>query len=150
VWRDEDVLEVFFAFAAGQGGGDVGDVEVVDEDAPRLAGEGDMDAADLVLPAGVAVLVNGDAVGDDETLDPHVILSAAKDPLGHSDHACRGSLACARDDTALGNRLREKHPIFLPRLPRLLDVHKRPVLPPHHPSPLAVDHASSRVTSSGA
>jgi len=57
VRREEDVLEVFLAFAAREGLRDARDVGVVDEDAPRLADEGDVDAADLVLPSCIAVLM---------------------------------------------------------------------------------------------
>src|SRR5207237_424162 len=62
--------------------------------------------------------------------------------------SCTRSFAFAQDD--VGNRLREKTPILLPRFTRLLDAHDRAVLPPHRPPPLAVDHVSSRVTRSGA
>src|SRR6266542_6444098 len=148
--RHEHVLEIAFPLATRERVRDTADdLGVVDEHTPRPACQRDVDVAGLLVPAHAVALVQGDAFGNEDTLDLHVILSAAKDPLGHGDHARRGSLAAARDDT-VGNRLREENPILLPRLPRLLHAHDRAVLPPHRPPPLAVDHVSSRVTRSGA
>ncbi len=99
-----------------------------------------MDAARFLLPADVAVFVDCESRDDD-----HALRLANR--AGRFDNP-RCIDVGQRD--ALGNGLRVKDAVLLTRLPRLLDAHERPVLPPHHPPPLAVDHANPRVTMTGA
>src|SRR5206468_8028187 len=80
VRRNEHVLEIPLPLAARQRAGDAADeLGVVDEHAPRVARERDVDAARLLVPSNAVALVQRDAVADDDPLDLRVVPSAAKD-----------------------------------------------------------------------